>query len=95
MGSLGLVGADYVWATEQIKKVAEECCEEAHRVHSRGGYSLSRWRVAWCPTSRRLPTSDTHRAIRSPPPRAGPNSCRLLAFSQSGTIDSFFWSEPR
>ena len=88
MGSLGLVEADYVWATEQIKKVAEECCEKRIVSILEGATPCPRWRVAWCPTSRRLPTSDTHRAIRSPPPRAGPNSCRLLAFSQSGTIDS-------
>ena len=41
MGSLGLVEADYVWATEQIKKVAEECCEKRIVSILEGGYSLS------------------------------------------------------
>lgn len=41
MGSLGLVEADYVWATEQIKQVAEECCEKRIVSILEGGYSLS------------------------------------------------------
>lgn len=41
MGSLGLVESDYIWVTEQLRAVAEECCE--HRIVSilEGGYALS------------------------------------------------------
>jgi acetoin utilization deacetylase AcuC-like enzyme len=41
MGSLGLVEADYVWATQQIKEVAADCGH--HRIVSmlEGGYALS------------------------------------------------------
>jgi len=41
MGSLGLVESDYVWATEQIKRVAEECCKRRIVSLLEGGYSLS------------------------------------------------------
>lgn len=41
MGSLGLVEADYVWATRQIVAVAEECCSKRVVSILEGGYSLS------------------------------------------------------
>lgn len=41
MGSCGLVEADYVWATEQLKKVIEECGHRRVVSLLEGGYSLS------------------------------------------------------
>jgi acetoin utilization deacetylase AcuC-like enzyme len=41
MGSLGLVESDYVWATEQVKAVAEECGHKRIVSILEGGYSLS------------------------------------------------------
>lgn len=41
MGSLGLLEADYVWATEQIKAVAAECGHKRIVSLLEGGYSLS------------------------------------------------------
>ena len=41
MGSLGLVEADYVWATQQLKAVAEECCQKRIVSILEGGYALS------------------------------------------------------
>lgn len=41
MGSLGLLEADYVWCTQQIKAVAEECCDRRIVSILEGGYSLS------------------------------------------------------
>lgn len=41
MGSLGLLEADYVWATQQIKGVAEDCGHKRIVSLLEGGYSLS------------------------------------------------------
>ncbi|MBR0565884.1 histone deacetylase family protein [Azoarcus sp. L1K30] len=41
MGSLGLVEADYIWATQQIKSVAEDCGHKRVVSLLEGGYSLS------------------------------------------------------
>ena len=41
MGSLGLVEADYMWATEQLKKVAAEASNRRIVSMLEGGYSLS------------------------------------------------------
>lgn len=41
MGSLGLLEADYVWATEQIKDVAADCSHKRIVSILEGGYSLS------------------------------------------------------
>ncbi len=41
MGSLGLVEADYVWATEQLKSIADECCDKRIVSILEGGYALS------------------------------------------------------
>ncbi len=41
MGSLGLVEADYVWVTEQLRAVADECCGKRIVSMLEGGYSLS------------------------------------------------------
>jgi len=41
MGSVGLVESDYVWVTEQIKAVAEECGHKNIVSILEGGYSLS------------------------------------------------------
>lgn len=41
MGSCGLVEADYVWATEQIKTLAAECGHKRIVSLLEGGYSLS------------------------------------------------------
>ncbi len=41
MGSLGLVEADYVWATMQIKAVAEDCGHKRIISMLEGGYALS------------------------------------------------------
>lgn len=41
MGSLGLVEADYVWVTEQLKVLAAECCEKRIVSILEGGYALS------------------------------------------------------
>ena len=41
MGSLGLVEADYVWATNQIKSVAEDCGHSRIISMLEGGYSTS------------------------------------------------------
>jgi acetoin utilization deacetylase AcuC-like enzyme len=41
MGSLGLVEADYMWVTEQLKTVAAECANRRIVSLLEGGYSLS------------------------------------------------------
>ena len=41
MGSMGLLEADYVWATHQIKGVAEDCGHKRIVSVLEGGYSLS------------------------------------------------------
>lgn len=41
MGSLGLLEADYIWATQQIKGVAEDCGHKRIVSLLEGGYSLS------------------------------------------------------
>ena len=41
MGSLGLLEADYIWATQQIKGVAEACGHKRIVSVLEGGYSLS------------------------------------------------------
>ncbi|MCB1938870.1 MAG: histone deacetylase family protein, partial [Rhodocyclaceae bacterium] len=41
MGSLGLVEADYIWVTEQLRTIADECCEKRIVSLLEGGYSLS------------------------------------------------------
>ncbi|MDT3669561.1 MAG: histone deacetylase family protein [Aromatoleum sp.] len=41
MGSLGLVESDYVWATQQIKAVAEDCGHRNIVSILEGGYALS------------------------------------------------------
>mgnify|MGYP000750609379 CR=1 FL=1 len=41
MGSLGLVESDYIWATEQLKKVAAESAGRRIVSMLEGGYSLS------------------------------------------------------
>lgn len=41
MGSLGLLEADYVWATQQIKGVAEDCGHKRIVSLLEGGYALS------------------------------------------------------
>ncbi|ENO88932.1 histone deacetylase family protein [Thauera linaloolentis] len=41
MGSMGLLEADYVWATEQIKAVANDCGHKRIVSLLEGGYSLS------------------------------------------------------
>lgn len=41
MGSLGLVEADYAWVTEQLRAVADECCDKRMVSMLEGGYSLS------------------------------------------------------
>lgn len=41
MGSLGLVEADYVWATQQVKGVAEDCGHRRIVSVLEGGYALS------------------------------------------------------
>lgn len=41
MGSCGLVESDYVWATEQIKTLAQECGHKRIVSILEGGYSLS------------------------------------------------------
>jgi acetoin utilization deacetylase AcuC-like enzyme len=41
MGSMGLVESDYVFATEQLKMVAAECCNKRIISLLEGGYSLS------------------------------------------------------
>ncbi|NLF55362.1 MAG: histone deacetylase family protein [Thauera phenolivorans] len=41
MGSLGLLEADYIWVTEQIKAVAEDCGHKRIVSLLEGGYSLS------------------------------------------------------
>lgn len=41
MGSVGLVESDYVWVTEQIKAVADECGHKNVVSILEGGYSLS------------------------------------------------------
>ena len=41
MGSLGLLEADYIWATQQIKGVAESCGHKRIVSILEGGYSLS------------------------------------------------------
>ncbi len=41
MGSLGLLEADYVWATEQLKQVARDCGHTRVVSMLEGGYSLS------------------------------------------------------
>jgi acetoin utilization deacetylase AcuC-like enzyme len=41
MGSLGLVEADYAWATTQLRKVADECCNGRIVSLLEGGYALS------------------------------------------------------
>ncbi|MCB1886886.1 MAG: histone deacetylase family protein [Rhodocyclaceae bacterium] len=41
MGSMGLVEADYVWATEQLKAVADEYCGKRIVSILEGGYALS------------------------------------------------------
>ncbi|MCK2125330.1 histone deacetylase family protein [Thauera aromatica] len=41
MGSLGLLEADYVWATEQVKIVAESCGHKRIVSILEGGYALS------------------------------------------------------
>lgn len=41
MGSLGLLEADYVWATQQIKGVAEDCGHKRIVSMLEGGYALS------------------------------------------------------
>ena len=41
MGSLGLVESDYVWATEQVKGVAEDCGHRRIVSILEGGYALS------------------------------------------------------
>ena len=41
MGSLGLLEADYIWATQQIKGVAESCGHKRIVSVLEGGYSLS------------------------------------------------------
>lgn len=41
MGSLGLLEADYMWATKQIKDVAEDCGHKRIVSILEGGYSLS------------------------------------------------------
>lgn len=41
MGSLGLVEADYVWVTEQLRALADECAEKRIVSILEGGYALS------------------------------------------------------
>jgi acetoin utilization deacetylase AcuC-like enzyme len=41
MGSLGLLEADYIWATQQIKGVAKDCGHQRIVSLLEGGYSLS------------------------------------------------------
>lgn len=41
MGSLGLVESDYVWATQQVKSIAEDCGHKRIVSILEGGYSLS------------------------------------------------------
>ena len=41
MGSMGLLEADYIWATDQIKGVAEDCGHKRIVSLLEGGYSLS------------------------------------------------------
>ena len=41
MGSCGLVEADYIWVTEQLKAVAQECGHQRIVSLLEGGYSLS------------------------------------------------------
>ncbi|MFN4065401.1 MAG: histone deacetylase family protein, partial [Parazoarcus communis] len=41
MGSLGLVESDYIWVTQQIKALAEDCGHKRIVSILEGGYSLS------------------------------------------------------
>ncbi|MCB1960244.1 MAG: histone deacetylase family protein [Rhodocyclaceae bacterium] len=41
MGSLGLVEADYIWVTEQLRTIADECCDKRIVSLLEGGYALS------------------------------------------------------